>query len=208
MTAETLTRSTETGAATAGADYAERLAKLELASWKQRVDVQAPYRWNVQRLNLGRVLEIGCGIGRNLAHLDGNGVGVDHNAGSVSIAQQRGLTAHTTDDFHRSRHARASAFDSLLLAHVAEHVSRDVLHDIVREYLPYLRPNGRVVFICPQEKGWTTDATHIRFVDFADLRQTCAELDLQVEKQYSFPFPRAAGKVFPYNEFVVVARRT
>ena len=198
---------TGTGAATAGADYARRLARLEFANWKQRIDVQAPYRWNVRRLNLGRVLDVGCGIGRNLAHLDGNGIGVDHNSASVAVARQRGLTAYTTEEFRRSAHARPDAFDSLLFAHLAEHVSREVFLDIVREYLPHLRANGRVVLICPQEKGWRTDPTHVRFVDFTDLLGTCAELDLHVERQYSFPFPRSAGKVFPYNEFVVVARR-
>jgi SAM-dependent methyltransferase len=203
----TAEEATGTGAATAGADYARRLARLEFAGWKQRVDVQAPYRWNVQRLNLGRVLDVGCGIGRNLAHLDGNGIGVDHNGDSIAVARQRGLTAYTTEEFHRTEHARSAAFDSLLFAHLAEHVSREVFLDIVRQYLPYLRPNGRVVFICPQEKGYRTDPTHVRFVDFADLLGTCADLDLDVVRQYSFPFPRVAGTVFPYNEFVVVARR-
>ena len=28
-----------------------------------------------------------------------------------------------------------------------------------------------------------------------------------MERQYSFPFPRAAGKIFTYNEFVTVARK-
>ncbi len=195
------------GSATAGVDYTQRLTRLELARWKQRIDVQAPYRWNVRRLNLGRTLDIGCGIGRNLAHLDGNGVGVDHNGESVAVARQRGLTAYTTEEFRRSAHARPDAFDSLLFAHLAEHVSREVFLDIVREYLPYLRMDGQVVLICPQEKGYRTDPTHVRFVDFAELLKTCAALDLHVEKEYSFPFPRAAGRVFPYNEFVVVARR-
>jgi hypothetical protein len=27
-----------------------------------------------------------------------------------------------------------------------------------------------------------------------------------VARQYSFPFPRPAGRVFPYNEFVTLAR--
>ena len=35
----------------------------------------------------------------------------------------------------------------------------------------------------------------------------CTALGLTVEKQYSFPFPRFAGKVFTYNEFVTVARK-
>ena len=198
--------SLEEGAATAGADYAGRLTRLELARWKQLLDVQRPYRWNVRRLNLGRVLDIGCGIGRNLAHLDGNGVGVDHNAESVTRARGRGLTAYTTAEFAQTEHARPGAFDSLLLAHLAEHVSLDVFHGIVRTYLPYLRPGGRVVFICPQERGYASDASHVRFVDFADLHGSCEALGLRVERTYSFPFPRLAGKVFPYNEFVVVAR--
>jgi hypothetical protein len=29
---------------------------------------------------------------------------------------------------------------------------------------------------------------------------------LTVERAYSFPFPRMAGKVFTYNEFVMVGR--
>lgn len=169
--------------------------------------MQAPYRWNLRRRNLGRVLDIGCGIGRNLEHLDGNGIGVDHNAASVDIARSRGLAAFTVADFHASEHARVAAFDSLLLAHVIEHVSEQQAVVIVREYLDYLRPGGQVVLICPQEKGYPTDPTHVRFCGFPELRQLAELLELRVSKQYSFPFPRLAGKVFAYNEFVVVARK-
>ncbi|MGI8721161.1 MAG: class I SAM-dependent methyltransferase [Geodermatophilaceae bacterium] len=193
------------GEDTAGADYAARLQRLETARWKQVLDVQAPYRWNVRRLNLGRVLEIGCGIGRNLEHLAGNGVGVDHNADSIAIARERGLSAYTVADFHASEHARAGAFDSLLLAHVIEHVGEEQGVAIGREYLDYLRTGGKVVFICPQEKGYTTDATHVRFCGFGELRRLAELLGLRVDKQYSFPLPRVAGKVFAYNEFVLVA---
>lgn len=193
------------GEDTAGAEYAARLQRLETARWKQILDVQAPYRWNVRRLNLGRVLEIGCGIGRNLEHLSGNGIGVDHNADSIAIARDRGLSAFTVADFHASEHARTGAFDSLLLAHVIEHVGQAQGVAIVEEYLGYLRSGGKVVFICPQEKGYTTDATHVRFCGFPELRRLAELLSLRVSKQYSFPLPRMAGKVFPYNEFVVVA---
>lgn len=195
------------GEDTAGADYAARLQRLETARWKQVLDVQAPYRWNIRRLNLGRVLEIGCGIGRNLEHLDGNGIGVDHNADSIAIARRRGLAAFTVADFHASEHARPGAFDSLLLAHVIEHVGEEQGVAIVREYLDYLRPGGKVVFICPQEKGYTTDTTHVRFCGFPELRRLADVLGLRVAKQYSFPLPRIVGTVFPYNEFVVVAAK-
>lgn len=194
------------GSATAGGDYARRLSAREFANWKNRLDVQRPYRWNLRHLNLGRTLDIGCGIGRNLLHLDGNGVGVDHNAEAIAVARRRGLIAFTTADFGRTGYASPGAFDSLLLAHVAEHVSHEVLIHLLQDYMTHLRPAGRVVFICPQERGWKTDPTHVRFVDFQQLRRTCDELGLRIEKQYSFPFPRPVGKVFPYNEFVVVSR--
>jgi hypothetical protein len=32
-------------------------------------------------------------------------------------------------------------------------------------------------------------------------------LGLSVRRQYSFPFPRFAGRAFTYNEFVTVARK-
>ncbi len=187
-------------------DYTERLATMEGAGWKQRLDVQAPYRWNIRMLALGRTLDIGCGLGRNLAHLDGNGVGVDHNASSVAIAVQRGFDACTPDAFATSRHARPGAFDSLLLAHVVEHMGEDDALGLLRTYLPFVRPGGKVLVITPQEKGYTTDATHVRFCGFPEVAALCAAVDLTVQRQYSFPFPRPLGKVFPYNEFVTLAR--
>jgi hypothetical protein len=69
-----------------------------------------------------------------------------------------------------------------------------------------VRPGGKVVLICPQERGYASDATHVRFTDFAGLTDLCRALDLSVTRQYSFPFPRPLGRVFTYNEFVVVAR--
>jgi 2-polyprenyl-3-methyl-5-hydroxy-6-metoxy-1,4-benzoquinol methylase len=195
------------GAETSGADYANRLRRLETASWKRRLNVQAPYRWNLRRLKLGRVLDVGCGIGRNLEHLGGNGVGVDHNQDSIAIARERGLTAFVPADFHASSSAHEGAFDSILLAHVMEHLDSDTADDLVREYLPYLRHGGKVVFITPQEVGYRTDDTHVRFVDAAESERHAVRLGLDVVKSYSFPFPRPVGKVFAYNEFVVVSRK-
>ena len=171
------------------------------------LNVQAPYRWNIRRLGLGRTLDIGCGLGRNLAHLGGHGVGVDHNADSVRVARTRGLTAYVVEDFLTSSDAQPESYDSLLLAHVVEHLSLDEARSLLESYLPYLRPNGRVCFIAPQERGYRTDATHVRFVDFEGMAQLSGLLGLAPDRYYSFPFPRPVGKVFPYNEFVFLARK-
>jgi len=186
--------------------YTERLAALESAGWKRALDVQRPYRWNLRRLGLGRTLDVGCGLGRNLAVLGTGSVGVDHNVSSVEMARSRGCTAFTPEEFAVSPQARAGGFDSLLLSHVIEHMDAPSAERLVTAYLPYLRPAGSVAFICPQERGYAHDATHVRFVDFGALSELAAGRDLKVERQYSFPLPRVFGSLFTYNEFVVVAR--
>src|SRR5258705_9821834 len=155
-------------------------------------NTQAPYRWHIRRLNLGRTLDVGCGIGRNLGHINGNGVGVDHNHTSVQFCRAQGYEAYTVDDFFRSAHAQPDAFATLLAAHLLEHLPAEAASRIVSSYLPYIRAGGRVVFITPQERGYASDVTHVRFVGFSEGERLASTLGLTVRDQYSFPFPRAA----------------
>ena len=193
---------------TANESYTDRLLTLEASGLKRFLPVQAPYRMHLRSLKLGRVLDIGCGIGRNLLHLNGNGVGVDHNPHSVAAARSRGLTAYVPEDFLAAgQGVGPGSFDSLLVAHVLEHIDADDPAGLLRQYLPYVRPNGRVVLITPQEAGFASDATHIRWVDFDVLRQTATEAGITVRRTYSFPLPRPLGKAFRYNEFVFVGTR-
>ncbi|MEO8906587.1 MAG: class I SAM-dependent methyltransferase [Microbacteriaceae bacterium] len=196
------------GRSTSGADYAQRLRRLDESRWRRVLNVQAPYRWNIRRLHLGRTLDVGCGLGRNLVHLDGNGVGVDHNAESIRIARERGLTAFTPDEFLASDECRPESFDSIILAHVVEHLSESFASELLSDYLPYLKPGGLVCLITPQERGYASDATHVTFTDFDKLAALCAQLGLAEVRHYSFPFPRAVGKLFTYNEFVMVAKKS
>lgn len=77
---------------------------------------------------------------------------------------------------------------------------------LVRRYLPFVKPKGRIVFITPQEKGYASDETHVRFVGSEDIARLCSMIGIRLEMQRSFPLPRAAGRFFKYNEFVAVAR--
>jgi 2-polyprenyl-3-methyl-5-hydroxy-6-metoxy-1,4-benzoquinol methylase len=186
--------------------YTNRLLRLQQSLWKRALDVQAPYRWNLNRLRMGRMLEIGCGIGRNLINL-GSGVGIDPNASAVEIACSRGLIAYTPEAFLTSPDYQQASYDSLLLAHVAEHLGVDETISLVARYLNLLKPNGQVVMITPQEAGYRSDPTHVTFIDFVRLREINAALGLEEHRIYSFPFPRIVGKLFRYNEFVFISRR-
>lgn len=186
--------------------YAERLEGLERRPLRRIIDVQAPYRWNLRRLHLGHVLDVGCGLGRNLAHLESGAVGVDHNPESVRVARQRGFIAYTVEEFLASSDAETARFDSLLFAHVLEHMNRSSAVSLIESYLPFLRPGGRVCVITPQERGYRSDPTHVEYVDFDGIRGIAEESQLVIERRFSFPLPRVFGRVFRYNEFVAVCR--
>ena len=184
--------------------YAARLREREGKWWKRLLPVQAPYRWNLRRQQLGRTLEVGCGIGRNLGNLPDGSLGVDHNADAVAEARARGFNAVTVQDFLSDPPATAS-FDGLLVAHVIEHMDSAMGEELLRSYLPFLRPGGKVLMICPQERGYASDPTHVRWTTGDDLAELARTVGLVPDRPRSFPFPRRLGKVFVYNEFTVLA---
>jgi SAM-dependent methyltransferase len=192
---------------TASPEYAERLRTLSGARWKQYLDVQRPYRAHVRHLRLGRTLDVGCGTGRNLRALDPGSLGVDHNPSCVEVARRAGCQAVTTEEFLADPELqRPAQFDSMLVAHVLEHMRPDEARQVVKMYLDLIRPGGRVVLITPQERGFASDATHVSFTDAPALRSLAEDVGLTPERDYSFPLPRFMGKLFTYNEFVLLAR--
>jgi SAM-dependent methyltransferase len=187
--------------------YAERRLTHESVWWKRLLDVQRPYRLHLQRLELGLVLEVGSGVGRNLEHLRGSGVGVDHNPRAVEIARRRGLTAFLPDELRESPWGIPGRFDALLFSHVLEHMTTARASELVRDHLDLLRPGGRVVVVTPQEAGFRSDPTHVEFMDFANVEAIVRGAGLDLERRYSFPLPRLFGRVFRYNEFVTISRK-
>jgi 2-polyprenyl-3-methyl-5-hydroxy-6-metoxy-1,4-benzoquinol methylase len=192
---------------TADKDYTARLESQTAKGWKRVLGAQAPYRRHIRRVVEGRVLDVGCGIGRNLHHLDGDGVGVDTNPHSVDVARRNGLTAYTADEFTDCVDAVARGYDTLLFAHVLEHMEEKEASDLLGGYLPYLRPGGRVVIIVPQEAGFRSDQTHVHFLDLDALGRFEGKHGLKREAGYSFPLPRFAGRWFTHNETVSLSRK-
>ena len=187
-------------------DYAERLRSKQTLWWKRMLHVQAPYHWNLRRQHLGRTLDLGCGIGRNLGVLPPGSVGVDHNAEAVALARSSGYDAYTVREFLDGDLAVPAAFDGLLAAHVVEHMDREQALRLLGDYLRFVRPGGLVFLVCPQERGYASDPTHAWFAQDTDLLELVQTLGLEPERSYSFPFPRWTGKLFIYNEFCLTAR--
>jgi 2-polyprenyl-3-methyl-5-hydroxy-6-metoxy-1,4-benzoquinol methylase len=176
-------------------------------SWKTMLDVQRPYRWNLRRLGPGKTLDVGCGIGRSLATLPAGSIGIDHNPHSIDIINRNGLIGFLPADFRNSIYYALGGYDSLLLSHVLEHMSQEEGSRLIKEYAPLVKVDGLAILICPQEKGYSTDDSHITFLNQAALCMMLITAGFTVEKSYSFPLPRVFGGIFTYNEFVAVGRK-
>ena len=194
------------GSLTREEDYAARLVGLQTVTWKEKLRLFDPYGWQIKLICKGNVLEVGSGIGRNLNALKGRSLGVDHNETAVAFANERGLKSLTSEQFFSQCISKTKKFDTILLSHVLEHIDQETQNQIFRQYLPCLKPKARVVIICPQEVGFDSDPTHIRWVDEDILRETLTSLGCTDIKVNSFPFPRKFGKTFIYNQFVAIAQ--
>ena len=188
------------------AEYTRRLQEISGRGWKRFVP--NPYAWKVRRLATGRVLDIGCGIGRCLDFLRPRGVGVDPNETAVQVCRDNGHQAFVPEEFETvyGDHAPDRQFDTLLCSHVLEHLDEPTGVELLTTYRSFLTASGRVVLITPQERGQRSDATHVRFMDVAALTRLCEKSGLVIEKISSFPLPRMFGRWFIYNETITIAR--
>jgi SAM-dependent methyltransferase len=187
----------ETGPGTKDEWYTNRLKRANTVWWKRLLP--DPYRWHIRSLQLGYVLDVGCGIGRCLAFNDGNGVGIDHNPTSIERCRERGLEAYTPSEFDS---LNPGLFDSLLLSHVLEHTTPEESEELLRGYLRYVRPGGKIVLITPQPAGQRSDPTHVRYLGREDLAHELEGLGTVQIRTRSFPFPGVVGRAFRYNENV------
>jgi 2-polyprenyl-3-methyl-5-hydroxy-6-metoxy-1,4-benzoquinol methylase len=188
-------------------EYVHRLKGISDKKIKKFLKPFNPYRRNLRRLISGNCLEIGCGIGRNLSYLGNSAnIGVDLNHSAVEYCKSIGHSAYTSKEFDALTEHRAS-FDNILLSHVLEHMEQPAAVDLIKHYLPALKPTGRIVIVCPQLRGFKSDPTHVEYMNFKKLSTIVARCGLGIEQQFSHPLHRAFGRLFIYNEFVIVATK-
>ena len=190
---------------TSSDQYSDRLTAISQHRWKKFVGPLNPYKFHIRRISNPIVLDVGCGIGRNLDYLGRSAaVGVDHNSRSIEIARERGFTVFTDNEFFECK----TTFNTILFSHVLEHMSSEEAIDIVGKYIKYLNPGGRLLIICPQEKGQKSDPTHVTLCDFHFLKNLIDHHNLELINSYSFPLPQIFGKWFIYNVSIVIATKT
>jgi hypothetical protein len=192
-------------------EYFEEIHSNTQAKWKRFLPLQVPYKLNLKMQSLGKVLEIGAGLGRNQGFLN-SAVGVEHNIQSVQYCINKGFDVYLPEVFDekfKDRRGKNAIFDSLLISHVLEHIEYENQIPTVLRYLPYLKASAKIMLITPQEAGHHATKSHITWTDFDRLEQIIFEAshEFKIIRKYSFPFSRSVGKLFMYNEFNVVAAR-
>ena len=63
------------------------------------------------------------------------------------------------------------------------------------------------MIIVPQEAGFASDPTHVKFVDRPAIKDIEDTNGLESVRVYSFPFPPAVGKTFLHNETIGISRK-
>ena len=140
----------------------------------------------------GRLLEVGCGSGKQLeamAHAGWKVRGVDFDPEAVAVALSRGLDVALGDV--RDLHLPDASFDAIVMAHVLEHVFDPV--GLLTECARLLKPGGRLVSITPNagslghrifRRAWRglEPPRHLVIYTPDGLRLACARAGLAVER--------------------------
>jgi SAM-dependent methyltransferase len=106
----------------------------------------------------GRLLELGCGSGRNLVLLRQLGwrvEGLDFDQSAVDVARSEGLDVRL--GAIEAQKYQADSFDAVVMCHVIEHVYDP--RAVVEECHRVLRPGGRLIVVTPN----TTSVLHKQF---------------------------------------------
>lgn len=172
-------------------DYADYYLKKFNIWYRKVLPVDVPFSFIAKRACCGKILDIGCGPGRYLKFFK-NAVGVDHNKIFIEYAKKNGFEAYLINEF---KHKFDSLlFDTLLFSHILEHMNFENAILLIKEYLPYLNKNGRIVIVLPDGKSYQNDPTHVLNFTPVEVKLLAKELGLTFKKVFYHPFPKAFGK--------------
>jgi SAM-dependent methyltransferase len=131
----------------------------------------------LSRQFVGKVLDIGCGIGDFLSFRK-NTIGIDINPYNVAYCKERNLEAYVIENGIYPFDNRT--FNGAILDNVLEHLT---------DPAPTLREAGRIlqkggVFIVgvPGKKGYTMDDDHKHFYDEEGLTKLLAKFDFRLKR--------------------------
>jgi 2-polyprenyl-3-methyl-5-hydroxy-6-metoxy-1,4-benzoquinol methylase len=160
-----------------------------------------------QESPLSAVLDVGCGAGQDGAIAAANGafvIGLENYHPSAVIARKRLAKVLEVDIEQDVSFANVHllGYDTLVFGDVLEHVREPL--EVLRRFLPWLKPGGRVLISLPNVAAWPVrlallfgnfeyaskgilDSTHLRFFTRASAIRLVREAGLRVVRVRSNP---------------------
>jgi len=155
------------------------------------------------------VLDVGCGqgsLGAEIASLGYEVWGIENAASAAGRAEERLsrlVPCDLTDEAAVRKELGDEQFDTIVFSDVLEHVYDPLT--VLRSYMDYLEPGGRVLISLPNVANWQTrltllfgrfeyqdsgvhDRTHIRFFTYKTATEMVTRAGLQVDEVDSTPF--------------------
>lgn len=115
----------------------------------------------------GKILELGCGMGRTMLTLIeagySNVTGVDIDKSQIEIAKKENLNAHQSDCIEWLE-KDTNTYDVIYCLDVLEHVEKEKQIKLLCEIEKHLNPNGMCVIRVPNALSPT--ANYFRYIDF------------------------------------------
>lgn len=130
-----------------------------------------------------KILDIGCGYGRNMELIRTNvcGVnveGVDVNSHIVQSNRDRGFQCYTPEEFEKLE----SQYDCMIFSHVIEHFAPEELKKFLDFYLSRLKNYGYVIIMTPVLwEGFYWDFDHVKMYHPVGIRMVFGRRSAQVQ---------------------------
>jgi SAM-dependent methyltransferase len=129
-----------------------------------------------------RILDVGCGYGRNLEQLQLGGfsniTGIDINPEIVASNKRRGFNCIGLNDLD----VAVGKFDLILMSHVIEHFSPLDLKNFIDGYLDFLTPKGYLVIATPLMSDYFyDDFDHVKPYHPAGILQVFGKGSAQIQ---------------------------
>lgn len=162
--------------------------------WYRRLfPVDIPFKYIAKSCCKGKILDIGCGPGRYLAFFPDRAIGVDHNMDFIEYTHKRGFTSYHTSELHNIENQK---FDTLLFAHILEHMCMYDGETLINTYIKYLNKNGRIIIIVPHGYCYNNDPTHVLYYGPEQVEMLSNRIGFHIRKSFYHPFPDFLSKYF------------
>ena len=155
------------------------------------------------------ILDLCCGYGVYFL-INPNAFGIEGDPACSTYIKRRFNKQIPLVNLNKNLPFANNSFSIVISHDVFEHFYKEQLVQIFSELNRVLKPNGRVILIVPNLKGYNYGVKigigHKTYITNQEINQLIPGL-FRIHDQYSEPLPRFIGKYFTHNKEVFILSR-